>query len=88
MEMQEKERVASEEAEKRLKAALTAKREPSGTSRVSSPAVTETTTPAEQSGDAKPAASEDVAMESTENSESAPAPPEVRGYIIRLLLFD
>lgn len=38
--MQEQERVANEEAEKRLKAALTAKREPSTTaSRVASPAL-------------------------------------------------
>jgi THO complex subunit 2 len=37
--MQEQERVANEEAEKRLKAALTAKREPPTASRVASPSI-------------------------------------------------
>jgi THO complex subunit 2 len=36
--MQEQERIANEEAEKRLKAALTAKREPSSAPRLASPA--------------------------------------------------
>jgi THO complex subunit 2 len=85
LEMQKKERVASEEAEKRLKAALTAKREPSGPSRVSSPAVAEPTTPADPSGEAKTAApSEDVAMDGTDNTEAAPTSVEVRNDVVGL----
>ncbi|KAI0729395.1 transcription factor/nuclear export subunit protein 2-domain-containing protein [Fomitopsis betulina] len=45
--MQEKERLASEEAEKRLKAALTAKREPNNASGVASPSTAETPTAGE-----------------------------------------
>lgn len=51
--MQEQERIANEEAEKRLKAALTAKREPgSSTSRVASPAIGASAT-SEPSNEAK-----------------------------------
>jgi THO complex subunit 2 len=53
--MQEQERVASEEAEKRLKAALTAKREPSASaSRVASPTQAVAGTAPEQPSDSKP----------------------------------
>ena len=77
---EEQERVASEEAEKRLKAALAAKRDPStANSRIASPAVgdtnsSETSAPVEpKSGtqDAKP--SEDVVMENGDGQ--APASP-------------
>ena len=73
--MQADERKAAEEAEKRLKAALTAKREPtSTTSRIGSPAVGDTST------EQKPASqSDDVAMENTEHSEPA---PEVRPFLV------
>ncbi|CAL1701359.1 unnamed protein product [Somion occarium] len=48
LEAQDKERIASEEAEKRLKATLTAKREPgSANSRIPSPAAGEASTPGE-----------------------------------------
>jgi THO complex subunit 2 len=56
--MQEQERLAGEEAEKRLKAALTAKREPGTTaSRVASPAGGNVSTP--ESSDPKPPATEE-----------------------------
>ena len=80
--LQEKERIASEEAEKRLKAALTAKREPNVTaSRVASPnPAAENASTVETTSDAKPTVSAsqsgDVVMESAE--EKPPAPPEVR----------
>ena len=74
----EQERAASEEEERRLKAKLTAKREPTATSsRVASPAVSGTTT--EQSAkDATPAAEEpqDVAMDSAESSTPKPDEPQ------------
>jgi hypothetical protein len=82
---EEQERVANEEAEKRLKAALAAKRDPSiANSRIASPAVgdtnsSETPAPVEpKSGtqDAKP--SEDVVMENGDGQASAVSPaPEV-----------
>ncbi len=90
--MQEKKRVASEEAEKRLKAALTAKREPgtTTTSRMGSPAVIDPATTAEQlnetSGTAQANQStKDVSMEGTELSPvpvPVPAPPEVSDRFI------
>lgn len=60
----EQNRLASEEAEKRLKAALTAKREPSAAvSRVASPAVI-STNPSEANDEAKAeSGNDDVAME-------------------------
>ena len=81
--MQEKERVASQEAEKRLKAALTAKREPNAAaSRVASPMPGAENTPnGEVNGDSpsKTVVSEslsgDVVMESGE--EKTTTPPEV-----------
>ena len=51
--MQEKERLASEEAEKRLKAALTAKREPNNASRVASPSIGEASATGEAPQDVK-----------------------------------
>lgn len=81
--MQEQERVANEEAEKRLKAALTAKREPSTTaSRVASPSLN---APGDLTTDMKVdtkvipkegSISEDVQME-VEATVVAPPPPEV-----------
>lgn len=74
--MQEKERVANEEAEKRLKAALTAKREPSSTtSRVSSPSVGTTHVSKDISGDQKPVAIEPT---STEDGTMDTDPASVR----------
>ena len=68
--MQADERKAAEEAEKRLKAALTAKREPSlvNGSRIGSPAVTEANTPADQGNDStkQEGKAEDVVMDGTE----------------------
>ncbi|CAA7260264.1 unnamed protein product [Cyclocybe aegerita] len=70
--MQEQERIASELAEKRLKAALTAKREPnSAVSRLASPAVG-ATAPAEVS-DANPP------VEETEATMDVDAPPVTSG---------
>ncbi|KAI0082601.1 hypothetical protein K474DRAFT_1655406 [Panus rudis PR-1116 ss-1] len=66
-ELQEKERIASEETEKRLKAALAAKREPSAASRVASPAVGETATPTEAAADGKV-----IATENGTSTEPAP----------------
>lgn len=78
--MQEQERIANEEAEKRLKAALTAKREPTATSRVASPSLGNTTTP-DALVEAKlrieeTSAQEDVTME-VENASATPPTPEV-----------
>ncbi|KAI0650660.1 transcription factor/nuclear export subunit protein 2-domain-containing protein [Trametes meyenii] len=74
--LQEKERVASEEAEKRLKAALTAKREPNASaSRVASPNPVETSANGEAS-EAKPSAAEaqqmDVSMELADGVLTSP----------------
>jgi len=91
--MQEQERFANEEAEKRLKAALTAKREPAIASRMASPSVgvSNTVEPLanpnhDTSPDAPPSVQEtgmqeDVAME-TEANPTAVLPPstEVRSY--------
>lgn len=80
--MNEKERIASEEAEKRLKAALTAKREPAAsTSRVGSPAIGDSAPQSESAREGKaPTQGEDVAMEGTETS--IPAQPEVGPSVI------
>ena len=70
--MQEQERIANEEAEKRLKAALTAKREPGATaSRVASPAVGNPATP--ESSDPKPSSTDEV--ESSMDVDLAVVPP-------------
>ena len=81
---EEQERVANEEAEKRLKAALAAKRDPSiANSRIASPAVgevssSETSAPAESKSNTQEAkSSDDVVMENgdsqgTANGSSAP----------------
>jgi THO complex subunit 2 len=67
--LQEQERVANEEEEKRLKAALKAKREPgAATSRVSSPSIGATSTTKDAPVDQKPSvpeasSAEDVSME-------------------------
>lgn len=84
---EEQERVANEEAEKRLKAALAAKRDPSiANSRIASPAVgdsgsSETPVPVETKSstqDAKP--SEDVVMENGDGQAQTISPaPEVSG---------
>lgn len=72
--MQEQERVANEEAEKRLKAALTAKREPSNTtSCVSSPSVGAINITKDVPGEQKPivvepSSTEDVAMDTDSTS--------------------
>ena len=87
MAAEEQERVANEEAEKRLKAALAAKRDPSiaAQSRIASPVVGDTCssdTPA--ATDSKPTTqevkpSEDVVMENGDSQASAVSPaPEVR----------
>lgn len=83
--MQEKERVASEEAEKRLKAALTAKREPNiNGSRVASPGAGDTMTSGEPTTDVRAALTEtqttDASMEALpegQNTGNSPT-PEVR----------
>jgi len=80
--MQEQERVASEEAEKRLKATLAAKRDPStNTSRISSPSVAEQVVNVE--GESKSPAqenksSEDVVMENGDALAQSASSQEVR----------
>ncbi|KAI0693806.1 transcription factor/nuclear export subunit protein 2-domain-containing protein [Cytidiella melzeri] len=65
----ERERTASEEAEKRLKAALTAKRDPiTATPRTGSPAVGDTATAAEPGQNYAPPQEEDVAMNGAEST--------------------
>ncbi|RDB20480.1 THO complex subunit 2 [Hypsizygus marmoreus] len=79
--VQEQERVANEEAEKRLKAALTAKREPSAASRMASPNIGNSTA-SDALVDAKPPneesqADDEVAMEVEQNFVAvAPPTPE------------
>jgi THO complex subunit 2 len=82
--MQEQERVANEEAEKRLKAALTAKREPAMTSRIASPSIGNSTTAndvsdvsAEATAVTENNTSEDVTMDNDANATVPSA--EVRG---------
>ena len=82
MSLQEKEKKAAEEAEKRLKAALTAKREPSAStaSRIGSPNVAEASTSVESEVKVPESkSSEDVTMDgpASETTPPAPAPPEV-----------
>lgn len=75
--MQEQERLANEEAEKRLKAALTAKREPSvSQSRVASPLPRSTESETKPTSETVPSTSEDVLMES-EPSSTLTTTPEV-----------
>ena len=70
--MQEQERITNEEAEKRLKAALTAKREPGATaSRVASPAVGNPATP--ETSDPKHLSADEI--ESSMDVDSAVIPP-------------
>ncbi|OSX60384.1 hypothetical protein POSPLADRAFT_1058548 [Postia placenta MAD-698-R-SB12] len=83
LKMQEKERIASEEAEKRLKAALTAKREPNAsTSRVASPSIGDSAAPADGVSETKATNPTDTPMAdaSLESSDSrvsvGPAPTE------------
>jgi THO complex subunit 2 len=74
----EQERAASEEEERRLKAKLTAKREPSANpSRIASPAVAGTTTeqPAKDATGATEE-SQDVVMDPVESSTSKPEEPQ------------
>ncbi|KAI0776038.1 transcription factor/nuclear export subunit protein 2-domain-containing protein [Trametes elegans] len=72
--LQEKERIASEEAEKRLKAALTAKREPNTASRVASPNPgAETPANGETTTEAKTTAPNgDVSMDSPDGNPTTP----------------
>lgn len=75
--MAEQERIAGEEAEKRLKAALTAKREPASASRIASPRLG-TPIPLEAAADPNPpvedtSAQEDVSMEV--EATTVPSPP-------------
>ena len=88
--MQEKERLASEEAEKRLKAALTAKREPNNASRVASPSIGDVPATGEGSQEAKTSGTEpnngDMNVDiSAENSSATIAQPEVCTTSLRLL---
>lgn len=75
--MKEQEHTANEEAEKRLKAALTAKREPVTASRMASPIPGLPATP-ESNGDVKPPSEEttnaDDAMDTEGSTTVAPVP--------------
>lgn len=72
--MQEKERIASEEAEKRLKAALREKREPNvSTSRIASPAIGDASTTAESNSTQTKEGSQDAQPNGT--------PMEVEGPV-------
>lgn len=78
--MAEQERIAGEEAEKRLKAALTAKREPTSASRIASPRLGTPSLP-ETVVDSNPPvedmfAQEDVSMEVEANAVASPPTPE------------
>lgn len=86
--MQEKERLASEEAEKRLKAALTAKREPNNASGVASPSTAETPTAGEAPQETKNNGTEpsngDMNVDVTaENGPATVAQPEVCSTLLR-----
>lgn len=86
--MQEKERVASEEAEKRLKAALTAKREPNvTTSRVASPSTRESSA-AIDTADAKNTDAQiaDVSVDSPDAPSTNATIPEVGQVVLKLLM--
>jgi hypothetical protein len=77
LDMQEQERIANEEAEKRLKAALTAKREPgASTSRVATPDDTAGAKP--EFGEGGEGPSEDTAMEVDSATLQPTQPAEVR----------
>lgn len=84
--MAEQERIAGEEAEKRLKAALTAKREPTSASRIASPRLGTPSLP-ETVVDSNPPvedmfAQEDVSMEVEANAVASPPTPEVSPQIL------
>lgn len=87
MAAEEQERNEAEEAEKRLKAALTAKREPSASSRIASPSLGVSSTP--EATEKKPAITEPMPMEGvtptdtvTTKQDVAPVRiPEVRPYL-------
>ena len=83
--MAEQERIAGEEAEKRLKAALTAKQEPASASRIASPRL-DTPIPLEAaSADANPPAEdtrEYISMEVETNLVPSPPTPEVSPEIL------
>jgi THO complex subunit 2 len=97
--MQEQERVANEEAEKRLKAALTAKREPANVSRMASPSVgtsgtsNEIINMNEAPVDMKPEGNvEDIIMEADTVASAASVPlvevcPDLSGEKVLLLIF-
>lgn len=73
--MQEQERIANEEAEKRLKAALTAKREPGATvSRVASPAIGNAA--ASEIPEVKPVVADEVEVPMEVDSTPPAAPPK------------
>lgn len=80
--MQEQERIANEQAEKRLKAALTAKREPAtSVSRVASPSIGNGGTP-DPVTDYKPSveemsAADDISMDAEASTAPTPPAPEV-----------
>ena len=86
---EEQERVASEEAEKRLKAALAAKRDPSiANSRIASPAVGEVSSSSEApalvepnksstQAEATKSSADDVVMENGDSQVSSSSAPEV-----------
>jgi len=81
--MQEQERIANEEAEKRLKAALTAKREPNVTaSRTASPAAGNVPP---QTGDAKPAASEEAETQMEVDTVATVVTPQKEDVCIHCL---
>ena len=83
--MQEQERIANEEAEKRLKAALTAKREPGATaSRVASPAMGNPPTP--ESSDPKPSSTDEVESSMDVDSAVIPPPPPQKDDV-RLIVY-
>ena len=84
--MAEQERIAGEEAEKRLKAALTAKREPASASRIASPRP-DTPISLEAAADTNPpvediSAQEDDSMEVEANAVPSPPTPEVSPEIL------
>lgn len=82
----EQERAASEEEERRLKAKLTAKREPAvNPSRVASPAISGITTE-QPAKDTTPAAEEpqDVAIDSAESSTPKPEEPQWLPQLVAL----
>lgn len=82
LKLQAQERESAEQAEKRLKAALTAKREPNAVSRVVSPIAGETAIVIEESQPSKvitteDGATKDVAMDVVDATPSSVTPPVV-----------